>query len=58
MHDHSGHTPGMPEQPKQRTPSKPDAPKQSAPAKPDPHAGHDMGKSEKPGTPRKGAEKK
>lgn len=50
MQNHTGHTLGMP--------AKPDAAKPSTPAKPDPHAGHDMSKPQKPGTPPKGAEKK
>ncbi len=61
MPDHAGHTPGMPmpnDAAKQSAPAKPDAEKQSAPAKPDPHAGHDMGKSAKPGIPQKGTDKK
>ena len=59
MHDHAGHTPQieMPEKPdagKKNTPAKPS----STPAAPDPHAGHDMGKSEKPITAPKGPDPK
>ena len=49
MHDHAGHTKGMPE--------KPEAPKPS-PANPDPHAGHEMEKPRIQESPRKGAGKK
>ncbi len=54
MRDHAGHTPGMPEKPDAVQPSAPaksDAATPGARAKPDPHAGHDMGKSEKPENP-------
>ncbi|MEO7665967.1 MAG: hypothetical protein ABIU97_02930 [Dehalococcoidia bacterium] len=45
MHDHDAQASGMP--------AKDAAAKPSAPAKPDPHAGHDMGKMDKPMTPPK-----
>ncbi|MEP6574339.1 MAG: hypothetical protein ABJD11_16690 [Gemmatimonadota bacterium] len=50
MTDHTGHTPNQPAKPEPAT-------KNTPAAKPDPHAGHDMGKMGKAGTPPKGAEK-
>ena len=50
MHDHPGHTAGMPE--------KPETAKPATPAKADPHAGHDMGKTDKPVASPKDAAKK
>ncbi len=44
MHNHTGPDPKKPAKPK--------------PSTKDPHAGHDMGKPEKPGTPQKGTKKK
>ncbi|MEP7344219.1 MAG: hypothetical protein ABI877_03075 [Gemmatimonadaceae bacterium] len=61
MHDHAGHTLGMPmtsDAAKQSTPTTPNTAEKKAPAKPDPHAGHDMGKSDKSGSSQKGVEKK
>ena len=58
MHDHSGHTPKVPNGAQPNTPAKPNAANEKTPAKPDPHAGHDTGKSEKPGVPQKATEKK
>ncbi len=51
MSDHTEHTPNQPAKPES-------SPKSAPAAKPDPHAGHDMGKMDKAGTPQKGAEKK
>ncbi len=51
MSDHTEHTPNKPAKPEP-------SPKGATAAKPDPHAGHDMGKSDKQGAQQKGAEKK
>ena len=53
MHDQAAHSTNKSAKPEPSTKSTP-----TTPTKPDPHAGHDMGKSEKPATPRKVAEKK
>lgn len=61
MNDHPGHTPDMSQKPdaaKKDAPAKPDLAKQSTPAKADPHAGHDMGRADKSGTPPKAVERK
>ena len=50
MADHTQDSPG--------TSPKPDPVKQPRPGAPDPHAGHDMGKMGKPGTPPKGGDGK
>lgn len=53
MHQHAGHTSNKTAKSEPSTKGTP-----ITPAKTDPHAGHNMGKSEKPATPRKSPEKK
>lgn len=53
MNDHCGHTKHTSSKPESTTKSLP-----PAPVKPGPHAGHDMGKSKMPATPRKAGDNK